>query len=201
MKDLDTNRNQYLIIGLGNPGRDYECTRHNIGFLVIDHIALRWNVRVSRYKHKALVGKKKTETYSVMLVKPQTYMNLSGVAVKALVDFSKPSLANILVIFDDLDLPFGEIRIRQSGGSSGHNGMRSIIEKLGTLEIPRLRVGVGRPRGKKDPADFILDQFANQEQKDLPLIIDFCAHAVETFIQSGIAQAMTEFNHSVLKDD
>lgn len=196
-----THVNHYLIIGLGNPGREYEMTRHNIGFLAVDRLAKRWGVEVSKYKFKALLGEYRKPREKVVLVKPQTYMNLSGNAVRSFIQFYKSQNEQVLVIFDDLDLPFGSIRIRKSGGSSGQKGMKSIIEQLGTEEFPRIRVGIGRPPGKMDSVDFILNKFRNSESTDLDFILDQCADAVECFIKDGIETAMNRFNGSVLDNE
>jgi len=191
----------YLLVGLGNPGREYEQTRHNIGFLAVDAIAHHWGVNMRRSKHKSLYGEYRSKEFRALLMIPQTFMNLSGEAVYSFVRYHKIQAGKLMVIFDDLDLPFGEIRIRESGGSSGQRGMKSIIEKLGTNEFPRMRVGIGRPPGKKDPVDFILDTFDKREKRSLELILDACVQAVECFIHHGIARAMTAFNHSILEDE
>ena len=196
-----THVDHYLVIGLGNPGRDYEMTRHNIGFLVVDRLAKRWGVEITKYKFKALIGEYRKPQVKVVLIKPQTFMNLSGNAVRSLVQFYKPVSEQVLVIFDDLDLPFGSIRIRKSGGSSGQKGMKSIIEQLGTEEFPRIRVGIGRPPGKMDSVDFILDKFRNSESSDLDFILERCSDAVECFLKDGIEAAMNRFNGSVLDDE
>lgn len=193
--------NHYLIIGLGNPGREYELTRHNIGFLAIDHLAERWDIKVNKYKFKSLLGEFRKPHEKVVLVKPQTFMNLSGNAVNSFIHFYKSPIEQVLVIFDDLDLPFGSIRIRRSGGSSGQKGMKSIIEQLGTEEFPRIRVGIGRPPGKMNSVDFILNKFRNSENTDLEIILDKCADAVECYIEVGIETAMNRFNGSVLDDE
>jgi peptidyl-tRNA hydrolase, PTH1 family len=196
-----THVNHFLIIGLGNPGREYELTRHNIGFLAIDRLAERWDVNVSKYKSKALIGEYRKSHEKVVLVKPQTYMNLSGNAVRSVYQFYKLPIEQLLVIYDDLDLPFGFIRIRKSGGSSGQKGMKSIIEQLGTEEFPRIRVGIGRPPGKMNSVDFILNKFKSLENKELSIILDTCADAVECFIEKGIDAAMNRYNGSVLDDE
>jgi len=201
MADLIKKENRFMFVGLGNPGREFEASRHNVGFLAIDAIVEAWKIRVSRYQRKAMVGKGRFKSARILLVKPQTFMNLSGNSVSALVRYYKIPLNHVMVLFDDLDIPFGELRIRKSGGSSGQKGMRSIIEKLGTQDFPRLRIGVGRPPGRRDPADFILDTFTLSEQPELPFIFEHCRRAVETFIESGIDGAMMKFNHSVLDDE
>jgi peptidyl-tRNA hydrolase, PTH1 family len=190
--------NYFLIVGLGNPGREYELTRHNIGFLVIDRIAERWGVQVNKYKYKSLVGEKRKPHQRVLLIKPQTFMNLSGGSVRSFYQFYKPPLEQLLLIFDDLDLPFGTIRIRKSGSSSGQKGMKSIIEQLGTEDFPRIRIGVGRPPGKMNSADYILDKFRKSEKSDLDFILSDCADAIESYIESGIETAMNRFNGSAL---
>ncbi|MBM3136990.1 MAG: aminoacyl-tRNA hydrolase [Chloroflexi bacterium] len=188
----------FLFVGLGNPGREYAQTRHNIGFLVIDRLAQHWNTRVEKYKYKSLMGEYRNDGYRATLVKPQTFMNNSGQAVRSFFNFYKPPLSQTMVIFDDLDIPFGTIRIRHEGGSGGQKGMKSIIEYLGTEGFPRMRVGVGRPPGKMDSADFILDKFRPAEQVDLDIILNYCVDAIEEFINDGIEKAMTSFNKNIL---
>lgn len=190
--------NHFLLIGLGNPGRVYINTRHNIGFLVIDGLAERWGVKLGRVKFKSLMGEYRGDGFKAVLSKPQTYMNLSGFAVNSFQRFYRTPLSNVMVIFDDLDLPFGTIRIRQSGGSSGQKGMKSIIEQLGTKEFPRMRVGIGRPPGKKDAVDFVLDEFKANDRQDLDMILNRCADAVEFFIKEGVDKAMMRYNNNIL---
>jgi PTH1 family peptidyl-tRNA hydrolase len=196
-----THINHFIIIGLGNPGREYEMTRHNIGFLVIDRLAERWSVDVNKYKFKALLGEYRKPHEKIVLIKPQTFMNLSGNAVRSFYQFYKAPLTQVMVIFDDLDLPFGNIRIRKSGGSSGQKGMKSIIEQLGTEEFPRIRVGLGRPPGKMNSADFILNKFKTTEKKDLEFILDKCVDVVECFIENGLDTTMNRYNGSALDDE
>lgn len=190
--------NHFLFIGLGNPGREYALTRHNIGFLVIDRLAERWGVKVEKYKYKSLMGEYRSDSYKVILVKPQTYMNNSGMATRSFVNFFKPPLSQVMVFFDDLDLPFGTIRIRQSGGSSGQKGMKSIIAQFGTEEFPRTRIGIGRPPGKMDSVDYILNDFKSSDRENLEIILNRCADAAETFIHDGIEKAMTNYNNNYL---
>jgi PTH1 family peptidyl-tRNA hydrolase len=195
---LREQMDHFLFIGLGNPGREYAHTRHNIGFFVIDQLAKRWNTRVGKYKYKSLMGEHHEENFKAVLVKPQTFMNNSGQAVRSFFNFYKPPLSQIMVIFDDLDLPFGTIRIRQNGGSSGQKGMKSIIEHLGTEDFPRMRVGIGRPPGKMDSVNFILDKFKSGEQEDMSIILNYCVDAIEIFIKDGIEKAMTNYNKNIL---
>jgi len=191
-------RNHFLLIGLGNPGREYANTRHNIGFLVIDRLSERWGMRVEKYKYKSLVGEYRGDGFKVILVKPQTFMNNSGMAASSFYRFYKPPLSQLLVIFDDLDLPFGTIRIRQSGGSSGQKGMKSIIAQLGSEDFPRMRVGIGHPPGKMDSVDFILNNFKAKDQEDLDFVLNRCTDAAVTFIGEGIEKAMTWYNGNSL---
>ncbi len=153
----------YLIVGLGNPGREYAQTRHNAGFLLVDRLAERLGTRFRRLQFKALTTDARYGAHKVILAKPQTYMNLSGQAVGALVRFYKVPPERLLVAYDDLDLPLGTVRLRPKGGHGGHKGMRSIIERLGTQEFPRLRLGIGRPPGRMDAADYVLQRFSPDE--------------------------------------
>ena len=186
--------NQFLIVGLGNPGRQYESTRHNIGFRVIDHLAQRLGLAFSRQQLEAFVASGRRDGVKMLLAKPQTFMNLSGRSVAGLMRFYKIPPANLLVCCDDIDLPFGTIRLRSSGGSAGQRGMQSILEVLGTREVPRLRFGVGRPPGRMDPADFVLRDFDPSEADIVPELIDMAAQAVLTYVDRGLDIAMNRFN-------
>lgn len=190
------NRNStapFLIVGLGNPGRKHQANRHNVGFMVIDRIAEANDINLSRVKYKSVWGKGEIHNNSVILVKPQTYMNRSGDAVSQLVRFYKPPLSNLLVVYDDLDLPLGSMRLRQKGGSGGHNGMKSIIQHLGN-DFPRLRIGVGRPPGQMDPAAYVLQDFRNGELPKVDELLDDAVAAIECFIETGVDLAMTHHN-------
>jgi len=191
----------FIIIGLGNPGREYENTRHNIGSLALDKIGRQWGIDISRLRYKSLTGEGKFGGKRVILVKPQTYMNRSGQAVGSFLRFYKTGLENLLVIHDDLDLPFGSIRLRENGGSGGQRGMESIISHLGSPNFARLRLGIGRPPGRMDPADYVLKKFSKSEQFDLELVLNSACDAVETLLRENIEKAMTRFNHSVLDDE
>lgn len=184
----------YMIVGLGNPGRQYRDTRHNVGFLMLDRLAAQLNFQFTRLQSKALVAKVPFRNNQLILAKPQTFMNLSGQAVASLVNFYKVPLDQLLVAYDDVDLPFGTLRIRPSGGSAGHNGMNSIIEKLGTSEFPRLRIGIGRPPGKMDAAAYVLQSFNKAESEDLQFLLDRSAEAVLAFISDGLQVSMNKFN-------
>lgn len=195
---LREQMDHFLFIGLGNPGREYARTRHNIGFLVIDQLADHWKTNIGKYKYKSLMGEYREDSFKAILVKPQTFMNNSGQVVRSFSNFYKPPLSQVMVLFDDLDLPFGTIRIRQNGGSSGQKGMKSIIEHLGTEDFPRMRVGIGRPPGKMDSVDYILDRFKPIEQEDLSILLNYCVDAIEIFIRDGIEKAMTNYNKNIL---
>jgi PTH1 family peptidyl-tRNA hydrolase len=187
----------YLIAGLGNPGPEYRRNRHNVGFMLMDRLAERLGVKFSRLESKALVTKGEHQGRRVILAKPQTYMNLSGQAVGSLLRFYKAPRTNLLVAYDDVDLPLGTIRIRPDGGSAGQKGMKSIIDRLGTQEFPRLRLGVGRPPGRMDAAAYVLQDFSGGELDLLLPTLDRGVEAVLTFIVDGLEAAMNRFNGSL----
>jgi PTH1 family peptidyl-tRNA hydrolase len=187
----------FLIIGLGNPGREYKDNRHNVGFMLIDRIALRLNARGMKLQSKAVVMSGLYEERKIILAKPQTYMNLSGQSVQGLLHFYKIPFENLIVAHDDLDLPFGTIRIRPTGGPGGQRGMASTIERLGTKDFPRLRIGIGRPPGRMDPKDYVLQDFPKDEQKLLSDILDRGADAALTFVTDGLNKAMNLFNGDI----
>jgi PTH1 family peptidyl-tRNA hydrolase len=187
----------FLIVGLGNPGREYRESRHNVGFMVVDRLSVRLNVSLTRYQAKALVGSTHYEGKKIFLAKPQTYMNLSGQSVAGLVRFYKLPLSNLLVIHDDLDIPFETLRLRPDGGSGGQKGVADIIAKLGTQKFPRLRVGIGRPPGRMDAADYVLQAFSDEEFSLLSGVLDRAADAALTFLTRGLDEAMTRFNASL----
>ena len=188
------NNSPYLIIGLGNPGAAYRDSRHNIGFMLADRVADKLGVKFSRVESKALLTKGEYQGRRVVLAKPHTFMNLSGQSVGSLVRFYKVPLDNILVAYDDVDLPFGTIRIRPDGGSAGQKGMASIIDRLGTQDFPRLRLGVGRPPGRMDAKDYVLQDFASGEKELLKLTLDRAAEAALIFVSEGLDSAMNQFN-------
>jgi peptidyl-tRNA hydrolase, PTH1 family len=192
-----TSESSYLLIGLGNPGREYINTRHNIGFMLIDRLTIRLNARGMKMQSNAIVITAQYEERKLILAKPQTYMNLSGQSVQGLAHFYKVPLENLLVAHDDLDIPFGTIRIRPGGGPGGQRGMASTIEKLGTKEFPRLRLGIGRPPGRMDPKAYVLQDFAKEEIKLLPDILDRSTDAAFEFILKGLNAAMNKFNGDV----
>jgi PTH1 family peptidyl-tRNA hydrolase len=184
----------YLVVGLGNPGREYAQTRHNIGFRIADGLAQTLRVRFTRQQNHAFIASAARGEAKLVLAKPQTFMNLSGQSVAGLVRFYKVPPANLLVCCDDIDLPFGTIRLRASGGSAGQRGMQSILDSLGTKDVPRLRFGVGRPPGRMDAADYVLRHFESSEEETVPIILDKAIQAVITFVDDGLAGAMNKFN-------
>ncbi len=186
----------FLIIGLGNPGREYKQNRHNIGFMLVDRLADLLGVSFSRLECRALVTKGGYRDQSLILAKPQTFMNLSGQSAGPLLRFYKIPLEKFLVIYDDIDLPFGLLRLRPSGGSAGHKGMISLINRLGSHDFPRLRLGVGRPPGHMDPAAYVLQDFSRLEAEIMPQFLDRAVGAVLTFVGEGIVVAMNSFNIS-----
>jgi PTH1 family peptidyl-tRNA hydrolase len=189
--------NAFLIVGLGNPGREYKDNRHNVGFMLIDRLSVRLDARLSRMQAKALVGNVNYEGNKIILAKPQTYMNLSGQSIQGLAHFYKVPLENMIVAHDDLDLPFGTIRIRPGGGPGGQKGVASTIERLGTQDFRRLRIGIGRPPGRMDPAAYVLQDFPAADQTMLSEILDHTANAALTFIVEGLNAAMNKFNGEI----
>ena len=185
------------IVGLGNPGREYAGTRHNIGFEVIDEVARRWNARLRPWKSAAdlavVTGR------GAVLVEPQTFMNLSGDAVGKVAAFHKLEPADVLVVVDEVQLPLGRIRLRRSGSAGGHNGLKSIIQHVG-IEFPRLRIGVGRGDPKWDLADHVLSRFGREEREAVAEAVNRAADAVEMFVDEGIEVAMNRFNQSPLEN-
>lgn len=192
-----TPETSYLLVGLGNPGREYRDSRHNVGFMLVDRIAVRLDARGMKVQSKAIVTTAMYEDRKLILAKPQTYMNLSGQSVQGLIHFYKLPLANVLIAYDDLDIPFGTIRIRPGGGPGGQRGMASTIEHIGTNDFPRLRIGIGRPPGKMDPAAYILQDFTRAEMKILSEILDRAADAALEFVVNGLDKAMNKYNGSV----
>jgi PTH1 family peptidyl-tRNA hydrolase len=183
-----------LIAGLGNPGREYRQTRQNIGFMLLDRLASSLNLTFSRVESKALVTRGDYSGRRLLLVKPQTYMNLSGQSVGAIAHSYKVPNENLLIAYDDVDLPFGLMRLRATGGAGGHKGMTSIIERLGSPDIPRLRLGIGRPPGRMEAADYVLQDFSPAETSQLPELLERGVEAIFTFTTQGIAAAMNRFN-------
>ncbi|MDA8098536.1 MAG: aminoacyl-tRNA hydrolase [Nitrospiraceae bacterium] len=183
-----------IIVGLGNPGRKYEHTRHNAGFLAIDEIARGLRFDLSQTKYDALIGRGKVGGEDVLLVKPQTYMNESGRSAAAAVRYTNAGISDLIVVHDELDLPLGDVRVKVGGGHGGHNGLRSLIEHLGSAEFLRVRVGVGRPPAGRDAADYVLSPFLAGEQQEVAGSISRAAEAVRTILAHGPVKAMNAFN-------
>jgi len=191
------NKENTLIVGLGNPVLAYRHNRHNVGFMVVDTLADKLEIPLKRVKFKAQIGNGKLGDIPIIIAKPLTFMNNSGEAVAPLVRYFKVPLERLLVIHDDMDLPLGTLRMRPSGGSAGHNGMLSIFDKLGTNAIPRLRVGIGRPPGRMDPADYVLQDFSRSEEELLNMVIAQACEAALAFITTGLEKAMNTYNGEV----
>jgi len=185
----------YIIAGLGNPGKNYVNTRHNMGFEVIDVIASKYNIDINKSKFNALYGEGRIGGEKVLLVKPQTYMNLSGESIREFVNWYKIESEQVIVIYDDISMPCGRLRIRQKGSAGGHNGMKSIIYQLNTDVFPRIKVGIGAPEHKDyDLADYVLGKFTKEETEILIKIAVKAAESVEAIITKGTEKAMSEFN-------
>ncbi|MEV0630080.1 aminoacyl-tRNA hydrolase [Nonomuraea wenchangensis] len=185
---------RWLIAGLGNPGPEYAGNRHNAGFMVLDELAARAGGRFKAHKSRAEV----CETRAAILAKPLTYMNLSGGPVKALSDFYKIGPERLIVVHDELDVPYGALRAKLGGGDNGHNGLKSITKVLGTRDYLRVRFGIGRPPGRMDPAAFVLRDFATVERKDLPFLVDRAADVVESLMAHGLEVTQNEFHRADL---
>lgn len=185
----------YMIVGLGNPGAEYAHTRHNVGFRVSDLLAQRLGVKIDRLKFQALTRPCAYHGQQILLVQPQTYMNLSGAAVGALASYYKIPPEKILVIFDDISLPVGRIRLRQEGSAGGHNGVKSIIRSLGSEQFPRIKVGVGeKPHPDYDLADWVLSKFSAQEEKALAPAVEHAVDAALLFLEEGYQKAASAYN-------
>jgi PTH1 family peptidyl-tRNA hydrolase len=190
----------FLITGLGNPGREYRQNRHNVGFMLVDTLAVRMNLSFSRLQFRSLVTSGEYAGNKIILAKPQTFMNLSGQAISSLLKFYKLPLTNLIVANDDLDLPTGTIRIRPSGGSGGQKGIESIIQYLGTQEFPRLRLGIGRPPGQMDAADYVLQDFSKVETSIIAEMLERAGEAFFLYIKDGLNAAMTKYNGQANED-
>lgn len=190
-----------LIVGLGNPGPKYVLTRHNLGFIVVDALAERAGSGLTQFKseHKALTLKIKTPHDVVLLAKPQTYMNLSGESVASLCSYYNVPLSDLLIIHDEVDFPYSVLKFQHSRGHGGHNGIRSTHQLLGSNEYARLKMGVGRPPGKQEVADFLLSNFSKEEMQTLPDFVTLACEAVDFWIEKGTASAANKYNSITLK--
>lgn len=184
----------YIIVGIGNPGKKYESTRHNIGFIAIDYLAALFDIKVTKIKHKALIGEGKIEGEKVLLVKPQTFVNLSGESVRDIANFYKVPAENIIVIFDDVSLDAGSVRIRKKGSDGGHNGIKSIIYQLQSDMFPRIKLGVGAKPPGYDLADWVLAKFTDDDIKIMSKAVETAAKAVPEIIKNGTESAMNKYN-------
>jgi PTH1 family peptidyl-tRNA hydrolase len=183
-----------IIAGLGNPGRQYARSRHNVGFMLLDRLANAHGLKFSRMMSRALVALGEIDGVKVALVKPQTFMNLSGESIGPIVRFYKAAPTDLLVVYDELDLPEGLLRMRPKGGAGGHNGMKSIIARVGSSDFPRLRVGLGRPPGRMDPADYVLHAFSPDEQVAMDEALDKAMHGIRRWLVDGVDNAMNFVN-------
>ncbi len=190
----------FLIAGFGNPGREYRNTRHNVGFRLIDSVVSEFNTKLTKVQFKAMTGTIELDNARIILAKPQTFMNLSGQAVAALMRFYKIPLDKVLVAHDDIDLPLGTIRIRPGGGSGGQKGLASTIEKLGTQDFPRMRIGIGRPSGSQEAAGYVLQEFSNSDEKVLQDVLPQAVEAIKVFVAEGLDAAMTRYNGNITKE-
>src|SRR6266481_6042769 len=184
----------FLVAGLGNPGEEYALTPHNLGFLTIDRLAERHGIRVTRRDSRSLVGVGEIDGHPVMLAKPQTFMNLSGTSLQPLMEKHSIGLEQLIVVYDELDLPWMALKIKPKGSAAGHNGMKSVIGSLGSNEFVRVRLGIYPDHPVKDGAEFVLAPFRRSQKKDLEELVDYAADAVRSIIAEGVVKAMTKFN-------
>ena len=183
-----------IIVGLGNPGKEYENTRHNLGYKVIEKLENELGIDINKEKMEGLIGIGKYKTEKIVLVKPLTYMNLSGNCVEKVLNFFKATPEDLIVIYDDIDIAVGKIRIKPSGSPGTHNGMKDITKKIGTKEFARVRVGSGKPEFDMDLADYVLSKFKKDEMKDINKSIDDAKDAVIEILENGIAESMNKYN-------
>lgn len=184
----------FIVVGLGNPGKDYTNTRHNIGFDTIELLAKRNNIKINKIKFKSVYGEGNIGDEKVLLVKPQTYMNDSGISLREIFSFYKIPIENIIVIVDDIDIDFSQVKIRKKGSAGSHNGLKSIVYHLQRDDFPRVKIGIGKKRQGQDLANFVLSRFSKEERVIIEESILTGAESVEAIIKFGIEQAMNEFN-------
>ncbi len=184
----------YVVVGLGNPGKDYTKTRHNIGFNVVDLIAKRNNINLNKIKFQSVYGEGIIGGEKILLMKPQTFMNNSGISLRDVYQYYKIPIENIIVVVDDIDIDFSTVRIRAKGSAGSHNGLKSIINYLGNENFPRVKVGIGKKYENQDLASFVLSRFSPDEQEDINISLVTAAEAVESIIKDGINQAMNKYN-------
>jgi PTH1 family peptidyl-tRNA hydrolase len=191
----------WVVVGLGNPGKQYSATRHNAGFMLIRRLADKRNVKLKKRKYSAKAAQVELENEPVLLVIPWTYMNRSGLAVKELIKWTGVKLNRLLVVYDDLDLPLGEMRIRKTGGPGTHNGMASIVQEIDSTKFPRIRIGIGPLPPGADPADFVLANFQNEERPILDDCLAMAEEAVALIMAKGVENAMNRFNRKVSQSE
>jgi PTH1 family peptidyl-tRNA hydrolase len=184
----------FLVAGLGNPGEQYAATPHNLGFLVVDRLAARHQIRMTRKECQAIIGQGNIGGKTVLLVKPQTYMNLSGVAVKPLMERNEVTPSELVLVYDDLDLPWGTLRVRPKGSPAGHNGVIDVTAKVGTQEFPRVRLGAHPGHPLPSGKDYLLSRMSRQQTETLDAFIDLAADATESVITEGVEKSMAKFN-------
>lgn len=182
------------IVGLGNPGKKYSTTRHNVGFMVIDELLRRHSLDLNKTKFSGNYALERIANQKVLLLEPQTYMNLSGEAIRPLMDYYNVDTDDVVIVYDDLDLPTGKIRLRQKGGPGGHNGIKSTISHLGTKEFKRIRIGVGRPSTPQPVIDYVLGSFPKEQEDDVQDSITKAADAFEAWLEKPFIEVMNEFN-------
>jgi PTH1 family peptidyl-tRNA hydrolase len=187
----------WLVVGLGNPGKEYAGNRHNVGFMVADLLASRVGAKFGRSKRahaEVAEGRLGFGGPKLVLVKPLTFMNLSGAPVVSLAQFFKVPVTNVIAVHDELDVPFGQVRVKRGGGEGGHNGLRSMSKSLSSKEYARVRFGIGRPPGRQDPADYVLSDFAGAERKELEFLVDRAADVVEAVVLEGVEWAQNKYH-------
>jgi PTH1 family peptidyl-tRNA hydrolase len=182
-----------LIVGLGNPGSKYLWTRHNAGFMVLDRFCQNAGIAVTRKSFSGLYGEGDVQGERLLFLKPQTFMNLSGRSVVQVLNFHKLSIQNLIVIHDDLDIPYGRVKLKEGGGHAGHNGLRSLLQELGSGQFLRVRIGIGRPL-HEDPADYVLSNFSKEELSVLPRLLEGAVDLLQLIIAEGVPKAMSFFN-------
>ena len=190
-----------LIVGLGNPGKEYDKTKHNVGFWVIDQLAKEYNIDVTKFKHKALIGDGVIAGKKVLLVKPQTYMNLSGESIREVLKFYKIPIEQFYVIYDDTSLPLSSVRIREKGSAGGHNGIKNIIAHLNTDAFIRIKVGIGEKPNGWDLADYVLTKFSKDDEPLILSGVEKASHAIEILLTKGIVEAMNQTNQKLKKEN
>ncbi len=184
----------FLVAGLGNPGEEYACSPHNLGFMVADRLAERHGIRITRRDSRALVGVGEIDGHAVMLAKPQTYMNLSGTSLAPLMEKHEIEPGRLVVVYDELDLPWMAVKIKPKGSAAGHNGMKSVIQSLKTSEIVRMRLGIHPGHPLHSGADFVLAPIKRSQRKELEELVDYAADGVRSIIAEGVEKAMTRYN-------